>query len=257
MSCDISVIILTLNEEKHIARCIKSLLPFCENIFIIDSHSTDRTVEIAESLGAKVYENSWINYANQFQWGLDNCPINTEWVMRMDADEYILPELASEINEKLSNLDTQVNSIYIKRRVFFMNQWIKHGGYYPTWLLRIWKYKLGKIEERWMDEHIKVENEISIKFENDLVDDNLNNLTSWTQKHNNYANREAVDLLNYIYNFVTYDDVKPKLFGTQAERKRWLKVKYSKLPLFIRPLLYFNFRFFLQFGFLDGRKGLI
>jgi glycosyltransferase involved in cell wall biosynthesis len=257
MKQDISVIILTYNEEKHIKRCIESLLPVVEEVFIVDSYSTDKTVEIAESLGAKVYQNKWINYAVQFQWGLDNCPINTKWVMRMDADEYILPELALEINQKIGTLNNDISSIYIKRRVLFMNKWIKHGGYYPTWLLRIWKYEYGMIEERWMDEHIKVSQGNSIKFDNDIVDDNLNNLTSWTEKHNNYATREAIDLLNYIYSFVNYDDVKPNIFGSQAEKKRWLKVKYSKMPLFIRPLLYFNLRYFLQLGFLDGKKGLI
>lgn len=257
MKQDVSVLILTFNEEIHIERCIKSLLLVSKNIYIVDSYSTDKTVEIAESLGAKVYQNKWVNYAVQFQWGLDNCSIETEWVMRMDADEYILPVLADEINNKLESLNDDVSSIYIKRRVFFMNQWIKHGGYYPTWLLRIWKYKYGMIEERWMDEHIKVSEGTSIKFDNDLVDDNLNNLTAWTEKHNNYATREVIDLLNYIYDFVNYDDVKPNIFGSQAEKKRWLKVKYSNMPLFIRPLLYFNLRYFFQLGFLDGKKGLV
>ena len=104
MKQDISVIILTYNEELHIERCIKSLLPVVKEIFIIDSFSTDKTVEIAEKLGAKVYQNTWINYALQFQWGLDNCPISTEWVMRMDSDEYILPELQNEISNKIQNI---------------------------------------------------------------------------------------------------------------------------------------------------------
>jgi glycosyltransferase involved in cell wall biosynthesis len=143
MKQNISVLILTFNEELHIERCIKSLQPFTRDIFIVDSYSTDRTVEIAKSLGAKVYQNKWVNYAVQYQWGLDNCPIETEWVMRMDSDEYVLPELAEEINAKLSNLDDEVSGIYIKRRVNFMDIWIKHGGYYPIWLLRIWRFKKG------------------------------------------------------------------------------------------------------------------
>ncbi|HIP14805.1 MAG TPA: glycosyltransferase family 2 protein [Sulfurimonas autotrophica] len=257
MKQDISVIILTYNEEQHLERCITSLQSSVKEIFIVDSFSTDRTIEIAKALGVKVYSNKWVNYAVQFQWGLDNCDINTKWVMRMDADEYILPELSDEISQKIDSLDDEISSIYMKRRVFFMNQWIKHGGYYPIWLLRIWKFEYGKIEERWMDEHIKVSQGKSIQFENDLVDHNLSNLTAWTQKHNNYATREAIDLLNYIYDFVKYDDVKPNLFGSQAERKRWLKVRYSKLPLFIRPILYFHYRYFIQLGFLDKKAGFI
>ena len=126
------------------------------SFFIIDSFSADKTVEIAENLGAKVYQNPWINYALQFQWGLDNCPIETEWVMRMDSDEYILPKLQNEISNKMQNIQEETSGIYIKRRVYFKDKWIKHGSYYPTWLLRIWRYKDGHIEQRWMDEHIKL-----------------------------------------------------------------------------------------------------
>lgn len=258
MKQDISVIILTLNEEKHIERCIKSLQLFAKNIFIVDSYSTDRTVEIAESLGAKVYLNKWPgNHAKQFQWGLDNCSIDTTWVMKMDADEYVLPELSNEITTNLMRLGNDITGIYIKRRVFFLGKWIRYGGYYPTWLLRIWKYDKGHMEQRWMDEHIKLSSGKTIQFENDLVDDNKNNLTWWTEKHNNYATREAVDLLNIIYNFKSYDEVEPNIFGTQEQKKRWLKIKYAKLPLFLRPIIYFTWRYFLKLGFLDGKAGFI
>ena len=258
MKQDLSVIILTLNEEKHIERCIKSLQSFAKNIFIIDSYSTDKTVEIAEKLGAKVYKNRWPgNHAKQFQWGLDNCPIDTKWAMKMDADEYVLPELSNEIIEKLGSIEDSISGIYIKRRVFFLGKWIKYGGYYPTWLLRIWQYDKGHMEQRWMDEHIKLSSGKTIQFENDLVDDNKNNLTWWTEKHNNYATREAVDLLNIIYNFKSYDEVKPDIFGTQEQKKRWLKIRYAKLPLFFRPIIYFTWRYFFKLGFLDGKPGFI
>lgn len=254
---DISVIILTYNEELHIERCIKSLLSVVKEIFIIDSFSTDKTVEIAESLGAKVYQNPWINYALQFQWGLDNCPITTEWVMRMDSDEYILQDLQNEISNKMKNIQEDTSGIYIKRRVYFKEKWIKHGSYYPTWLLRIWRYKDGHIEQRWMDEHIKLTKGETIQFKNDLVDDNLNDLTWWTTKHNNYATREAVDVLNIIHEFLKYDEVNSNFFGTQEERKRFLKKKYANLPLFTRPFIYFLWRYFIKLGFLDGKQGLI
>lgn len=257
MKLDLSVIILTYNEEKHIERCIKSLLPIAKNIFIIDSFSTDKTVEIAEKMGTKVFQHEWKNYATQFQWALDNCPINTEWVMRMDADEYILPELAEEIKEKLNKLNNDISGVYIKRRVYFKGKWIKHGSYYPIWLLRIWKYKYGKMEQRWMDEHIKLIKGNTIKFKNDLVDENLNNLTWWTNKHNNYATREAIDILNIIYEFIEYDEVPAKFFGTQEQRKRWLKKRYAKLPLFTRPFIYFIWRYIFKLGILDGQEGLI
>jgi len=258
MKQNIAVLILTLNEEIHIERCIKSLLPFTKEIFIIDSYSTDKTVEIAESLGAKVYKNRWPgNHAKQFQWGLDNCPLNTTWIMKMDADEYALPELASEINSKLNSINEDVSGIYIKRRVYFLDRWIKHGGYYPIWLLRIWRNGHGRMEQRWMDEHIKLSSGKTIEFENDLVDDNKSGLSAWIDKHNGYATKEAIDGLNKIYNFVDADIEDGKLFGSNVERKRWLRQKYDHFPLFARPIIYFHYRYFLKLGFLDGKQGLI
>lgn len=253
----ITVIILTHNEKLHLERCIKSLIPFAKEIFVVDSLSSDNTREIATSLGAKVYKNSWINYAEQFNWGLQNCPISTKWVMRMDADEYVTSELQTEIKSKLSSLPDSVTSIYVKRQVHFLGKWIKRGGYYPTWLLRIWHFDKGFCEKKWMDEHIKVTEGTSVFFKNDIVDHNLNNLTWWTTKHNNYATREVVDLLNIRYNLLQYDEVKPALFGTQEQRKRWLKIRYAKLPLFTRPFIYFLYRYVFKLGFLDGTKGLI
>ncbi|WP_154124399.1 glycosyltransferase family 2 protein [Grimontia hollisae] len=255
---NISVIILTFNEEKHIERCISSLKSFASQVYVIDSCSTDRTKVLSESLGAKVYVNPWPgNHAKQFQWALDNCDISTEWVMKMDADEYLLPELQSEISTKLCLISEDISGVYIKRRLHFMGKWIKHGSYYPTWLLRIWRYKHGFMEQRLMDEHIKLTRGGVVYFENDLVDENLNNLTWWTLKHNNYSIREAIDTLNHIYGFDESDLVSPKFFGTQEQRKRKLKNLYSDLPVFFRPMLYFTWRYFFRFGFLDGKQGLI
>lgn len=254
---DLSVVILTHNETLHLRRCIESLKPFARDIFVVDSYSTDDTREIAASLGAHFYQNKWINYAEQFNWGLQNCPIKTKWVMRMDADEYITPELQQEILQRLPTLTEDITAVYVKRRVHFMGQWIKHGGYYPTWLLRIWHNGKGYCEKRWHDEHIKLTSGSPISFAHDLVDDNLNDLTWWTQKHNRYSNLELVDLLNIRYNFFGYDGVEPAFFGSQEQRKRWLKIKYASLPLFTRPFIYFLYRYLIKMGFLDGTKGLM
>ncbi len=254
---DISVIILTQNEQQHIERCIKSLLPFTDKIFIVDSGSTDRTVEIAESLGAKVIYNQWITYAVQFNIGIAQNPYKSQWLMRMDADEYVTPELAQEINQTLATQLDDITGLYVKRRVMFMDKWIRHGGYYPIWLLRLWRNGMGICEELWMDEHIKLSSGQTVQLKNDIVDHNLNNLTWWTQKHNNYAIREMIDLLDIKYNFANTDRVEPQLFGSQEQRKRFLKLKYANFPLFTRPFAYFIFRFIFKFGFLDGTKGLI
>jgi glycosyltransferase involved in cell wall biosynthesis len=255
MKSPITVIILTYNEEKHIQRCIHSVLPFTNDIVIMDSNSTDNTCEIARRLGAKIYINKWVNYATQFNFALDNCSIDTEWVMRLDADEVVTEQLASKISKELAGLKANVSGIYVKRRIVFLGKWIKHGGIYPSWMLRVFRHGKGKCELRWMDEHIKLTTGESIRFDEDIIDDNNNNLAWWTEKHAGYAKREMVDLLNLKFNFFAFDEVTPDFFGSQEQRKRWLKIKYATLPLFIRPFSYFIFRYFVQLGFLDGKVG--
>ncbi|HEV7379091.1 MAG TPA: glycosyltransferase family 2 protein [Dyadobacter sp.] len=254
---DLSVIILTHNESLHIERCIKSLQQVTDKIFIVDSFSTDNTVQIATSLGATVVQNPWVSYAFQYNFGIHNNPYPTTWLMRMDADEYLTPELAQELNQSLMTTPANITGLYVKRRVFFMNQWISRGGYYPIWLLRLWRRDIGICEELWMDEHIKLSSGDTAQLQNDIVDHNLNNLTWWTQKHNNYAIREVIDLLNIKYNFDSKPTVTPNFWGNQEQRTRFLKIKYAGMPLFTRPFIYFVYRYFIKFGFLDGKKGLI
>jgi glycosyltransferase involved in cell wall biosynthesis len=257
MTTDLSVVILSFNEEMHIERCINSVKPFARHVFVVDSHSTDRTVEIAEELGAKVYQHKWTNHAVQFNWGLDNLPLDTEWVFRLDADEYVTAELGSEIQERIPSLDASVTGIHLKRKVHFMGRWIRHGGMYPISFLRIWKNGYGRCEERWMDEHIKLSEGVTVPFDGDFVDENKRSLGWWIEKHNGYATREAVETLNTRYGLFSSATIAPKLFGTQEQRKRWLKGVYINLPLFLRPVIYFCYRYFLKCGFLDGKEGLI
>jgi glycosyltransferase involved in cell wall biosynthesis len=255
MSC-ISVIILTYNESLHIERCIKSLLPVVSDIFVVDSFSTDNTVAICQKLGAKVVQNPWKNYANQFQWAIDNCEIKTKWTMRMDADEYLEPGLVEEINEKFQSLDDDINGIYLKRKVLFQGRWIRFGGFYPHVLMRIWRTNEGRIEQRWMDEHIVLDNPNSITFKSDIVDHNLNTIGWWIDKHNNYATREMIDLLNIKYDFLPKDRSLHDADDIQARFKRVLKEKiYSNLPAGLRAIIYFFYRYIFRLGFLDGRRG--
>jgi glycosyltransferase involved in cell wall biosynthesis len=255
---DITVIILTYNESKHIARCINSLKGVVKRIVVVDSFSSDSTLELCKDLGACVYQNKWINYANQFQWGLDNCSIDTQWTMRMDADEYLEPSLINEINSKMMNLNKNINGIYLKRKVIFKGQWIRYGGFYPQILLRIWKTGIGRIEQRWMDEHIVIDTPSTETFNNDLVDENLNNIGWWIEKHNAYASREMIDLLNIKYEFFDQDNQLTSTNDPQAQQKRVLKERiYSRLPLLFRTFIYFLYRYFIKLGFLDGKKGFI
>lgn len=259
MSNSLTVIILTFNEEKHITRCIQNLKRVTDNIIIIDSMSTDRTVEIATALGATVFQRAWPgNHSDQFNWALDNCNITTTWTMRMDCDEYLLDELIDEINTKLPLTKPETGGYIIKRRVIFMDKWMKRGGFYPHRLLRIWRTGTGRLEERAMDEHVVLDKGETEAFLYDMVDHNLNDLTWWTHKQNNYASREVKDLLDIERGTTSANNVDVSLKGEQSSRKRWIKEKvYSKIPLFVRPFIYFLYRYIIRLGFLDGGAGLV
>lgn len=255
---NISAIILTFNEALHIERCINSLNSAGIKVHVVDSGSTDCTVELAESLGAKVYYNKWKNYADQFQWGLDNCVIETDWVMRMDADEYLESDLINELKGGLVDVPLDVSGFYIRRKYFFLGKWIKYGAVYPLNLLRIWRAGEGKIESRWMDEHIVLPGNKKTAFlTGHIVDDNLNNTRWYIDKHNKYADREMIDILTRKYSLLPQDEtISEDKSNFQARVKRFFKERiYNNLPVFLRPTLYFFYRYFLRLGFLDGTKG--
>lgn len=281
MKIPLSIIILTYNEEIHLGRLMENVAGWADEVIVVDSYSTDRTKEIAERHGAKVVQHKFENQAQQFNWALDNLEIKNEWILRLDADEYLTEELKKEIGEVLLNLgksdfpdiksnvrksdfqrldrtsDVQkleINGFYIKRRVYFMGRWIKYGGYYPTWILRLFKRGSGRSEEREMDEHIILFDGVAGKLKNDFVDDNKNNLEWWTAKHNNFSTREARERLKYD----GPSELESDPLGSQAERKRWWKENvYLAIPAFLRAFGYFFYRYFLRFGFLDGKEGLI
>lgn len=253
----ISAIILTYNEEKHIARCIQSLKGLIDDVFVIDSYSSDRTVEIAESLGARVFKNPWKNYATQFNWALENCPIQTDWVWRIDADEYLVPAKGVDIKKQLSGFADDITGVYVKRKVVFLGRALKYGGWYPVWHLKLWRAGVGFCENRWMDEHIKLSSGKTESIDCDQIDENLNDLSWWTDKHNSYSSRELIDLLDIQFNIFSQNTVVPKLLGSGEQRKRWLKMRYVNLPLFLRPAFYFIYRYFFKFGFLDGKAGFV
>ena len=253
---DITAIILTFNEEKHISRCIESIRDVVTDVVVVDSYSSDNTVKIAGELGAKVLQNPWKNYATQFQWGLENAEIKSSWVMRIDADEYI--EAGNSQLEKLSQLSDSITGVYIDRKYFFMNKWMRFGAMHPISHLRIWRSGMGRIEDRWMDEHIVLKEGAAIHLDIKIVDDNRNNLSWWISKHNSYATREVIDNLNLKYNFLDVDHAIQKSGGKQAIYKRFMKENlYTRLPLFVRPFIYFFYRYFIRLGFLDGVKGFI
>lgn len=253
---DITVIILTYNEELHIERCIKSIRNVASDVVVIDSYSTDSTTEIASKLGARVFCNVWKNHSTQFNWGLDNADIKTNWIFRIDADE-VLEGDGQELLQ-LDNLDEDITGINIQRKYYFMGKWIKHGAMYPSSHLRIWRHPFGRVEDRWMDERTILYKGRTINLDLKIIDDNLNPLDWWIDKHNRYATREMVDTLNLKYKFIEKQSSTKNLSGKEIVFKRIAKEKiYSSLPLFIRPLPLFLYRYIIRLGFVDGAQGFL
>jgi len=254
----IAAIVLTYNEEIHIERCIRSLENVCDEVFVIDSYSTDKTCEIASGMGARVFQNPWKNYATQFNWALQNCPILSEWIWRIDADEYLEGGIGGAIKQAIAASGSDMNGIYVRKRIDFMGRKLLHGGWYPSFHLKVWRKGFGDCENRWMDEHIRIFSGHTMTIESgNQVDDNRNDLTWWTNKHNSYATREMVDMLCIEYGLTGEKEIVPKFWGTEEQRKRWLKLKYVKAPLFVRPFVNFFIRYIFKSGFLDGKEGFV
>jgi glycosyltransferase involved in cell wall biosynthesis len=253
-SPSLTAIILTYNEEIHLQRCIDSIKDVCQRIIIVDSFSTDNTEKIAKENSVEFFKNPWKNYATQFNWGLENADISTDWVLRIDADEYLLPELQEDIKEELDSLPNNVSAIEVYLRRVFLNRHIKRGlG--KIKMIRLFRNKKAFVENRWMDEHIKVLEGDTITFNSEFADHNLNDIGWWSLKHNGYSIREAIDLLD-----IELDILNTKEEGTlnqQANAKRNTKVKYVKSPLFLRSFIYFVYRYFFKLGFLEGKEGFL
>jgi len=248
---DISAIVLTFNEELHIRRCLENASRVAKEVFVIDSFSTDRTVEIAKGCGATVLQHKYVNQAQQFQWALDNCPITTEWTLRMDADEYLTDELIDELSCKIPTLPDDVTGCVLPLRVVFMGKMLKHGLPHQVRILRLWRTGTVYMEQRWMDERCVLKNGCAINLKNSFVDHNLKGLGEFTIKHNGYSNREAFMQVNRKFHLV--DDGQ----STELKGRNSQKSGYYKLPRFFRAFMYFSIRYFLFLGFLDGLRGFV
>jgi len=247
----ITAIVLTHNESQHLRRCLTALKQVATRVCVVDSFSTDDTADIAKEMGADFFQNPWKNHATQFNWALENCNITSTWIMRVDADEYPEPTLISSIKTFLQDSKNH-NAVYFKRKIIFLGQPITHGFFYPGLILRMWKTGEGVMEQRWMDEHVIVQNAKPITLNGDLTDENLNDITWWTHKHTEYAIREAYEIVKAQHEEgITHNELSGK-----ARMKRFLKNKvYNKLPGGLRGTLYFAYRYFIGMGFLDGKSG--
>lgn len=254
---DITVIILQKNEALHIKRCLemlKALEP--RQIFVVDCFSTDGSDKTATEMGATVVQHAWPGlYAPQLNWALENLPIEAEWVMRLDADEYFLPEAIEELKAKLPSLPSEVTGIISKRRHYIFGGWAKRGTY-PVKLLRIFRRGKAICEERYMDEHMQLKEGRAVEFEYDFVDHNLNSFEWWKEKHRGYAKREAMDAIEIMAEQKKGAAKTIKIDG-QAAAKRAKKYKYYSLPPYVRAFVYFCMRYFVHGGIFDGYTGFM
>lgn len=250
---DMTVIVLTLDEEENIPDCLDSVIPLGCTVFVVDSGSTDATVEIARAKGATVVEHPFENYGAQRNWSQKNLPITTEWVLHLDADERLSSELRQEIVGVLSKPVDGIDGFLLRRRTVFLDKWIKHGGHYPSFHARLYRKQNGRCEDRLYDQHYIVDGKVQ-KLRGDMID-TTPDLADWTVRHARWARAEAKELL---LTGEREGRLQGRFFGTPIERRRWMRQSlYNRLPLFVRPLLYFLFRYFLRLGFLDGRQGLV
>lgn len=234
---DIAVIILVGQEKLHIKRCLEKLQQLePQQIFVVESQPSDGTHEIAVDMGAVTAFNNWPGlYAKQFNWALDNLPINAKWVLRMDADEYLKPETIDIIKETLPKTTDDITGFSLELERTFWGCPVVHGVG-RLWLTRLFRHGIGRCEDKKMDEHIVVSKGRVVKLLGGrFVDDNLNGIDWWTQKHIGYASREADDALN----------------GFKSGQKRF----YYRMPRYLRAFLYFVYRYILRGGFLDGKAG--
>lgn len=250
--CDLTVIILTYNEEKNIAQAIDSVKSVAKRIVVVDSFSTDDTVSIAIDLGAEVFAHEFTNQAQQFTWALDNIDVNTKWVLRLDADERLTESSAQEIADIIEeNKNTDVNGAIVRFNVRFLGRDLRHGGIYPFKKLCLFKYGKAHMENRNMDEHIVLDEGKCIELKNDSIHQDFKSLSAWIDKHNKYSSREMLDY------FDNSEDTYQSLSGS-AKIKRFIKTKiYYKLPMGLRAWLYYVYRYYFRLGFLDGREGKI
>jgi glycosyltransferase involved in cell wall biosynthesis len=253
----ISIIILTYEDETQISACLSSIRDLSDDIIVIDSFSKDGTVDICRRYDARVFQNPFVNQAVQFNWALDNVEFKHDWILRLDSDEIVPDKLKAEI---LSRVGTEpgLSAYYLNRRVYWMGRWLRHGRMYPHFIARLFRKGLARYEQR-TEEHLIVQGRIGYMRHDFLEDNKKNTLDYFTMKHLATARGELTEIQSARNcESGTHVGIEPRILGAKVHRTRWFKEKlYARVPLFVRPFLYFFYRYFICLGFLDGVPGLI
>lgn len=246
-----TVIVLTFNSEATLGATLNRARMVSDELFVVDSYSGDGTLELARSLGATVVQHSFEHYGAQRNWAIENLPISRPWQLHLDADEWMDDELVASILA-LPNAPEH-SGYFVPRYVRFLGRVLRHGGMSPTWHLRLFRTGVGRCEDRKYDQHFILKSGTSGKLKGTMVDDIHMALTEWTARHNRWSDGEVAELTAGE----SSARVQPDFRGNPAEKKRFLRERYNRLPLFVRPFLLFTYRYFVRLGFLDGVEGLI
>ena len=259
MNSQFSFIILTYNEEIHLPRLIESIRSLNAAIYVLDSGSTDNTISIARNAGAKILQNAFENHPKQWDFALKNFDIQTPWIICLDADQVVTPQLYERLAHFKDEDYRGIDGIYFSRKNFFKGRWIKHGGYYPFYLLKMIRFGTGysDLNEN-MDHRFIVPGKTLIWKNGYILEENLkeNKISFWIDKHNRYSNLVAIEEVERMA-ALRKQTIKPKFWGSPDERTAWLKQLWWKLPRYVRPMIYFSYRMIFQLGILDGATGII
>ncbi len=247
----LTVIVPTYNEEINLPKCLQSIDRLGARVVVADSGSTDRTVEIAREHGCDVLSGTWRTFSDKINWIIDNLPDNPAWVMRVDADETIDPTLANELRSALENERGEISAFEVDRHYYFLGKWIRYGGMSPNWSVRIWRHGRARMERRELDEHMIVNGRVLKLMKGAVLDENLKGLSDWIAKHNRYADNEVAQMLSAVAGGHRH------LTGQQYRRRMLKESIYLRIPLFVRPFVYWLYRYFVLAGFLDGKAGFV
>ena len=217
---NLSIIILTYNEEANLNTCLEAARLISDDIIIIDSFSSDSTKEIASKYNTKFIQNKFVNQGIQFNWALDNVEIKYNWILRLDADETLTNESIEEIITKLKNPNSE--AFEFNKRIIWMGRWLKYGGIYPMKVTRLFKKGYARYEER-TEENLIVDGKTE-KLKNDLIENNKkNDIYNFTLKHLKTGAGECEEYLN---SSKYSEGIKPTLLGSKPQKNRWLKINF-------------------------------
>ena len=251
---NLSVIILTYNSEATLGNTLEAASRVSDDIHVVDSYSADGTQAIAASYEARFIQRAFENYADQRNWAIDKLPLKYDWELHLDADEQLSDELITEILDlKSAWTPAGLNGYHVARLVRFLGRPIRHGGMFPIWHMRLFRHGLGRCEEREYDQHFVVRGPTA-HLRGPIIDDIRISLGEWVNRHNRWSEREVRDLLRKGNGELA---IRPRLFGSPIERKRYLKALYNRLPCFSRAWFLFFYRYCFRLGFLDGKEGAI